>query len=294
MTDSSALSSPPATTPAAPHRPEPPVIVLEPRAGWQPINFREIWEFHELFFFLALRDVQVRYKQTFLGILWAVIQPLFNMLVFTIFFGKLAGFQKASDIPYPVLTFTALLPWQLFATALSNAGTSLISNQNLLTKVYFPRLAIPVSTVLAGLVDFSISFVVLLLLMAVYGVMPGLGILLLPVFILLAVVSALGVGLWLSALAVTYRDVRYTLPFLVQIWMFCSPVIYLSNRVPTKWLWVYALNPMVGVIEGFRWALLKTTAPAYVFFISGAVSVVLLIGGLFYFRRTEKFFADRI
>ncbi len=275
------------------HHPEAQVTILRPRSGWQPVNLRELWNYRELLWFLAMRNVKVRYKQTALGAAWAIIQPLFTMIVFSVFFGNLAGLSAKSTIPYPVLTFCALLPWQLFATSLGNAGNSLVSSQNLITKVYFPRLTIPMAAILAGLIDFAIAFVVLLVMMAFYRMAPHWPILLLPLFVILAVITALAIGLWLSALNVQYRDVRYTIPFLTQFWMFLTPVAYPISIVPHKWQALYAVNPMVGVVEGFKWALLgQGTLPGPMIFVSTAVTVLLLIGGLFYFRRMETTFAD--
>jgi lipopolysaccharide transport system permease protein len=271
-------------------------VVLEPRRGWQPIDLRELWAYRDLVWFLTLREVQVRYKQTVLGAAWAILQPLMAMIVFSIFFGKLAGLNKQSDVPYPVLTFAALLPWQLFAGALSNAGNSLVANQNLITKVYFPRLAIPLSAVLAGLVDFAIGLAMLLVMMAWYGVAPAWGLLALPLFTAWAVVAALAVGLGLSALNVQYRDVRYTIPFLVQVWMFCTPVAYPIKIVPENWRALYGLNPMVGVVEGFRWAMLGQryggAVGIWTLAASAAATLLILVGSLFYFRRMERHFAD--
>jgi lipopolysaccharide transport system permease protein len=234
----------------------------------------------------------VRYKQTALGAAWAVIQPLFMMLVFSLFFGRLAG-VPSDGVPYPVFTFCALLPWQLFAHALTESSNSLVGNQNLITKVYFPRLVVPMSAVLGGLVDFAIAFVILLGMLAFYGLVPGWQILALPAFVLLAVMTALAVGLWLSALNVQYRDVRYTINFLVQFWLFATPVAYPSSIIPAQWRVVYGLNPMVGVVEGFRWSLLgKPESPSTVVLVSTIVVATLLVGGLFYFRRMEQQFAD--
>jgi lipopolysaccharide transport system permease protein len=234
----------------------------------------------------------VRYKQTALGAAWAVIQPLFMMLVFSLFFGRLAG-VPSDGVPYPVFTFCALLPWQLFAHALTESSNSLVGNQNLITNVYFPRLVVPMSAVLGGLVDFAIAFVILLGMLAFYGLVPGWQILALPAFVLLAVMTALAVGLWLSALNVQYRDVRYTINFLVQFWLFATPVAYPSSIIPAQWRVVYGLNPMVGVVEGFRWSLLgKPESPSAVVLVSTIVVATLLVGGLFYFRRMEQHFAD--
>ena len=236
--------------------------------------------------------MKVRYKQTALGAAWAVIQPFFMMVVFSLFFGRLAK-VPSDGIPYPVFTFCALLPWQLFANALTESSNSLVGNQNLITKVYFPRLVVPISAVLGGLVDFVIAFVILLGMMLYYGIVPGWAIVTLPGFILLAVLTALGVGLWLSALNVQYRDVRYTIGFLVQLWLFLTPVAYPSSIVPEKWRPLYGLNPMAGVVEGFRWALLgKSQPPGAMLWVSVAAVIVILFGGLYYFRRMEQQFAD--
>ncbi len=269
-----------------------PVLILEPSTGFLSLKLRDLWEYRELLYFLVWRDVKVRYKQTALGAAWAVLQPVMTMLVFSVFFGRLAK-VPSDGIPYPVFAFTALLPWQLFAYALSESGNSLVSNQNLITKVYFPRLVIPIAAVLAGLVDFAIAFVVLLGLMLYYGIIPTRAVVLLPLFLLLAVATALSVGLWLSALNVKYRDVRYTLPFLMQFWLFATPVAYPASLVPERWRALYGLNPMAGVVEGFRWALLGTShAPGPLLWVSVAVVIALLVGGLQYFRQTERTFAD--
>ena len=269
-----------------------PTLIIRPPEGWSQLGLRELWEYRELLYFLTWRDIKVRYKQTALGAAWAIIQPFFMMLVFSLFFGRLAG-VPSDNIPYPVFTFCALLPWQLFAQALQESSNSLVANERLITKVYFPRLVVPIAAVLGGLVDFAIAFVVLLLMMAYYGIVPGLAILYLPFFILLAVMTALGVGLWLSALNVQYRDVRYTLNFLTQFWMFITPVAYPSSIVPGKWRALYGLNPMAGVVEGFRWALLgKTEAPGPLLAVSVVAVVLILVGGLYYFRRMEETFAD--
>lgn len=273
-------------------RVELPTFHIDPPSSWVPIDFRELWNYRELLYFLTWRDVKVRYKQTALGATWAIIQPVFMMIVFTLFFGKLAK-VPSDNIPYSVFTFSALLPWELFSHALTESGNSLVGNQNLISKVYFPRLVVPISAVLGGLVDFVIAFGILILLMFYYGIVPGWAIITLPAFILLAVVTALSVGLWLSALNVQYRDVRYTMMFLIQFWLFATPVAYPSSLVPEKWRILYGLNPMVGVVEGFRWALLrKATAPGWSLLVSCAVVLVLLTAGLYYFRRMEQQFAD--
>jgi len=269
-----------------------PTIVIRPSTGWVPLRLKELWEYRELLYFLVWRDVKVRYKQTVLGAAWAVIQPFFTMVVFSIFFGRLAGIPS-DGLPYPIFAYCALLPWQLFSHALTESGNSLVGNQNLITKVYFPRLVIPLAAVLAGLVDFGVAFLVLLGMMAYYGMAPTMAVATLPLFILLAIATALAVGLWLSALNVQYRDVRYTIPFLTQFWLFATPIAYPSSLVPEGWRVLYGLNPMAGVVEGFRWALLGTrNAPGPMLAVSIAVVVALLIGGLYYFRRMEKTFAD--
>jgi homopolymeric O-antigen transport system permease protein len=269
-----------------------PVLWIRPSRGWVSLRLGELWEYRELLYFLVWRDVKVRYKQTALGAAWAILQPVMTMLVFSLFFGRLAKLPS-DGIPYPVFVFAALLPWQLFAYALSESANSLVVSQNLIKKVYFPRLVVPIASVLAGLVDFAISFVVLLGLMAYYGIRPTAAIAALPLFILLVVASALSVGLWLSALNVQFRDVRYVIPFLTQFWMFATPVAYPSSLVPEKWRALFGLNPMAGVVEGFRWALLgKSTSPGPLLWVSIAAVVVLLIGGLMYFRRMESTFAD--
>lgn len=267
-------------------------LYIGPPKGWAAVNLGELWEYRELLYFLVWRDVKVRYKQTALGAAWAVIQPVFMMVVFSLFFGRLANLPS-DGVPYPVFVYCALLPWQLFAQALSECSSSLVSNERLITKVYFPRLVVPIAAVLGGLVDFAISFLVLLGMMAYYGITPGAAILTLPLFILLAIMTALGVGLWLSALNVQYRDVRYTITFLVQLWLFATPVAYSSSLVPPRWRALYGLNPMAGVVEGFRWALLgKAEAPGALLAVSVAAVVALLVGGMFYFRRMENTFAD--
>jgi lipopolysaccharide transport system permease protein len=268
-----------------------PTFSIDPPSGWTSIGFRELWDYRELLYFLTLRDVKVRYKQTALGAAWAIIQPVFMMVVFSLFFGKLAGI-KSDGIPYPIFTFCALLPWQLFAHALTESSNSLVANERLITKIYFPRLVVPMAAVLGGLVDFAVAFAILLVMMLYYGIVPGWAIVTLPGFILLAIMTALGVGLWLSALNVQYRDVRYTINFLIQFWLFATPVAYPSSIVPERWRALYGLNPMAGVVEGFRWALLGNKAPGAMLAVSVAVVIVLLVGGLYYFRRMEQHFAD--
>jgi len=268
------------------------VFRIEPAKGWTAVGLRELWQYRELLYFLIWRDVKVRYKQTALGAAWAIIQPLFMMLVFSLFFGRLAR-VPSDGIPYPVFSFCALLPWQLFAHALTESSNSLVGNQNLITKVYFPRLVIPMAAVLGGVIDFLIAFAILLLLMLYYGIVPGWAILTFPAFLLLGIATALGVGLWLSALNVQYRDVRYTINFLVQFWLFATPVAYPSSLIPEKWRVFYGLNPMAGVVEGFRWALLgKSEPPGMMLWVSVVMVVLILTGGLYYFRRMEQEFAD--
>lgn len=268
------------------------MIKIEPANAWPAIGLGELWDYRELLYFLTWRDLKVRYKQTALGAAWAIIQPLFMMLVFSLFFGRLAG-VPSDGIPYPLFTFCALLPWQLFANSLTESSNSLVRNQNLITKVYFPRLVVPLSAVLGGLVDFAIAFLILLVMLPFYGVVPGWQIVALPLFILLAIMTAMAVGLWLSALNVQYRDVRYTINFLVQFWLFATPVAYPSSIIPARWRVLYGLNPMVGVVEGFRWSILgKPESPGAVVLVSSIVVVTLLVGGIFYFRRMEQQFAD--
>ncbi|MEN3336062.1 MAG: lipopolysaccharide transport system permease protein [Blastocatellia bacterium] len=272
--------------------PRVPVLRIAPSKGWVSLKLNELWEYRELLYFLTWRDVKVRYKQTLLGAAWAIIQPFFTMVVFSLFFGKLAG-MPSDGIPYPIFAFAGLVPWTFFANGLSQSSNSLVGSSHLITKVYFPRLVIPVAAVVSGLIDFVIAFVVLLGMMLYYGIVPTISIFSLPLFLLLAFVTALGVGLWLSALNVEYRDVRYILPFIVQFWMFATPIAYPSTLLKQPWRTVYGLNPMVGVIEGFRWALLGTnTAPGPIIIVSAIASLLILISGAFYFRRVEKTFAD--
>ena len=268
-----------------------PTTLIRPSRGWVALNLRDLWLYRELLYFLTWRDIKVRYKQTVLGAAWAVLQPFFTMVVFSIFFGRLA--QVPSDgIPYPIFAYCALVPWSYFAGALDRAGNSLVGSANLITKVYFPRLAIPISAVLAGLLDLAIAFVVLLGMMLYYGIVPTAAVLTLPLFLLLAIATALAVGLWLSALNVQYRDVRYTIPFLTQFWLFATPIAYSSSLVPEQWRALYGLNPMARVVEGFRWALLGKEPPGPLMAVSVIVVILLLIGGLYYFRRMERTFAD--
>jgi lipopolysaccharide transport system permease protein len=264
----------------------------EASTGWAWPKLRELWEFRELLYFFAWRDIKVRYKQTVMGVLWAIIQPFLTMVIFSLFFGRL-GNIPSDGLPYPVFSYAALVPWTFFANALAQASNSLVVNANMIKKIYFPRLALPIATVLAGVVDFVLSFVVLLGIMLYYGLAPTINVLWLPLFLLLALVTSLGVSLWLSALNVQFRDVRYTIPFLTQVWLFLTPIAYPSSSIPEKWRFLYGLNPMVGVVDGFRWALLGTeTMSANVLVASTLVAVTLFVSGAFYFRRLEQSFAD--
>ena len=268
------------------------ISIIEPKKGWISNDFKEIWKYRELLYFLTKRDIKVRYKQTVLGGLWAIIQPLFSMLVFTLFFGKLAK-VPSDGIPYPIFVYAGLLPWTYFANALSASGNSLVGSQNLITKVYFPRLIIPASASLAGLLDFFIAMIVLGVLMIYYQSLPGMAILLFPVLVGLTFMCAVGVGLWLSALNVEYRDIRYAIPFLIQIWMFVSPVIYPVSMLSGKYQWLLALNPMGGVITAFRASLLGyQPIDWFLLCISAAIILFLFLSGIYYFRRMEKTFAD--
>jgi len=269
-----------------------PTLVIRPSRGWVSLKLGELWEYRELLYFLVWRDVKVRYKQTALGAAWAVIQPFFTMVVFAIFFGRLAKIPS-DGIPYPIFAYAALVPWTFFANGLTQSSNSLVGSANLITKVYFPRLTIPIATVLSGVVDFVIAFVVLLGMMGYYGLLPTLNVVWLPLFLLLALATSLGVGLWLSALNVEYRDVRYVVPFLTQFWLFATPIAYPSSLLHEPWRTIYGLNPMVGVVEGFRWALLGAeTVPGPIVAVSSLAALIILVGGAFYFRRMEKTFAD--
>jgi homopolymeric O-antigen transport system permease protein len=264
-------------------------------SGRGEFNLREVWAFRELLGFLVKRDVKVRYRQTVLGPLWAVIQPLMSMIVFTVIFGHLANIPSEYGVPYPVFVFTGLLPWLYFSSALTACSASVVGNQTLVTKVYFPRLIIPIAAILVPLVDFAIAFLILIAMMAVYGMHPHWHAVFFPIFLLVALTTSLGVGLWLSALNVRFRDIAYGVPFLIQIWLYTSPVIYPVSIIPPRFRWVIALNPMVGVIDGFRWIVLGRGVPAYsVFLTSGAVATLLVISGLMYFKRVERLFADVI
>ncbi len=273
----------------------PPLIVtIQPTTGWVSLRLRDFWEYRELLYFLVWRDVKVRYKQTALGAAWAIIQPVFTMVVFAVFFGRLAR-MPSDGVPYPIFAYAALVPWTFFAHALTQATNSLVGSASLLKKVYFPRLVVPLASVLSGIVDFLLAFAVLILLMVWYGVGFSPRLFWVPLFFLLAVTTALAVALWLSALNVEYRDVRHSVPFLTQFWLFATPVAYPSSLLSEPWRTIYGLNPMVGVVEGFRWALLNTeSAPGPMLAVSSLASLTLLVGGAYYFRRLERTFADRV
>lgn len=272
----------------------PAIVRIEPPRGWLELRFPELWEYRELLYFFVWRDVKVRYKQTVVGVLWVVIQPLMTMGVFTIFFGRVAKLPSAG-LPYPVFYFAALVPWAYFSTALTSCTNIVVANQHVITKVYFPRLVLPLAAVCSGLVDFAIGFVVMIALTLAYGFRPTYAVLFLPLLILLALLTALGVGLWTSALNALYRDVASIIPFVIQFWMLASPVAYPSSLVPVRWRTLYALNPMAGVIDGFRWALTgHGQPPGPMLFVSAAMVGVLLVGGLFFFQRIEGTIADRV
>jgi len=269
-----------------------PTLRIAPSKGWVPLKLNELWEYRELLYFLVWRDIKVRYKQTALGAAWAIIQPFLTMVVFSIFFGSL-GKMPSDGIPYPIFAFAALVPWVFFANGLGQSSNSLVGSSHLITKVYFPRLIVPLGAVFSGIVDFLVAFAVLLAMMLYYGLLPSLNILWLPLFVLLALVTSLGVGLWLSALNVEYRDVRYVVPFITQFWLFATPIAYPSSLLHEPWRTIYGLNPMVGVVEGFRWALLRTnSAPGPIIAVSSGAAILILVTGAFYFRRMEKTFAD--
>lgn len=270
------------------------VIRIEPSRGWVSLQLKELWAYRELLYFLIWRDVKVRYKQTALGVGWAIIQPVTTMIVFSVFFGRL-GKIPSDGIPYPIFAYAALVPWTFFAQGMGQASNSLVGSANLIKKVYFPRLSVPIASVTSGIIDFSIAFVILLGMMLYYGILPTLNVIWLPCLLVLTVVTSLGVSLWLSALNVQFRDVRHVLPFLIQLWFFATPVAYPSSLLSEPWRTLYSLNPMVGVVEGFRWALLGTeTAPGPMLIVSSLTALALLVGGAFYFRRLEKTFADVI
>jgi lipopolysaccharide transport system permease protein len=271
-----------------------PSVIIKPKKGLFHLDLKDVWQYRELLYFLVWRDVMVRYKQTAIGVGWTILQPLLTMLIFTVIFSKLAKIPS-DGMPYPVFAFTALLPWTFFSQALTRSESSLVNSSNLVTKIYFPRLLIPLASVLAPVIDLFFSFLILLVLMAWFHVAPTRGLLALPLFLGLAVLTSLAVGLWSSALNVRYRDVGYTIPFLTQVWMYASPVAYPVSMVPEKWRLLYSLNPMVGVIEGFRWALLGKESPDFgVMAVSSVAVLILLMGGIVYFKRMEHTFADII
>ena len=271
-----------------------PLMWIEPYRGWSSLKLYELWTYRELLYFLIWRDVKVRYKQTVIGAAWAILQPLLTMVVFTLLFKSIAD-MPSDGIPYPIFAYTALLPWNLFAGALNRSSLSIVGQSNLITKVYFPRLILPLSATAAGLVDFGIAFFVLVAMMLWYGTVPTFGVFALPLFLLLALTTALSIGLWLSALNVRYRDVGHIIPFLIQLWLFASPVAYPTSVIPEKWRLLYSLNPMAGVIEGFRWALVGKDSPDFgVITVSTLVVVAVLFGGIVYFKRMERTFADLI
>jgi lipopolysaccharide transport system permease protein len=274
---------------------QPDLVTIKPVKGWVPLNLKDLWHYRELIYFLTWRDLKVRYKQSVLGVLWAILKPFMNMVVFTIFFGELAKIPS-DGIPYPIFSYTGLLPWIFFASALEVSARSMLQSGHMVSKIYFPRIIVPLASVFANLVDFAISFIILIGMMIFYHIVPTANIFWLPVFLLLAMIAAIGVGLWFSALLVMYRDVNYLLPFITEIWKFVSPVVYSATMIPEKWQWLYSLNPMAGVVSGFRWALLGK--PETISFpgvaISAGISLVIFISGLYFFRRMERVFADMI
>ncbi|HEX9760748.1 MAG TPA: ABC transporter permease [Candidatus Acidoferrales bacterium] len=281
----------PATTPSAGVAPRA-ALRIEPPRGLAALNLGEMWAYRELVYFFVWRDIKVRYKQTVLGAAWAILQPVFTMVVFSIFFGRLAG-MPSDGLPYPLFAFAALVPWTFFAHGLSQASNSLVGSAMLIRKVYFPRLVLPLAAVLSGAMDFVLAFAVLVAMLVAYGVTPTVNVIWLPLLVLLALVTALGVGLWLAALNAKYRDVRHTIPFLIQLWLFATPIAYPSSLLPEPWRTLYGLNPMAGVVEGFRWALLGAdTVPGPLLAVSAAAAVAILIGGAYFFRSMEREFAD--
>jgi len=274
---------------------KPPVVIIKPSKGWVGLRLNDLWIYRELVYFLSWRDIKVRYKQSVLGILWAILKPFMAMVVFTIFFGNFANIPS-DGLPYPIFSYTATLPWELFAASLGVASRSMVSNSNMVSKIYFPRLIIPLASVMSSVIDFFIGFTILIGMMIFYKITPTIAILWLPLLILLALITALGVGFWTSALMVRYRDVGYIMPFVANLWMYLTPVVYPSSMIPEKWRLVFALNPMTGVVEGFRFALLGTTQSVSwgMILISSLIAVLVLISGMFYFRRMEKQFADMI
>jgi lipopolysaccharide transport system permease protein len=274
-----------------PSLPSKPLIVIEPSKSWVALNLRDLWHYRDLLYILTERDIKVRYKQTILGALWAIIQPLLTMLIFTLFFGRLAG-MPSDGIPYPVFAYAGLLPWTFFSNAITNSGNSLVGNSNLITKVYFPRMIIPVASVGAGLVDFAIAFVLLIVLMIYYGIGLSINILMFPVLVVLTSLLAVGIGMWMSGLNVKYRDIRYALPFLIQLGMFATPIIYPSSMVPEKWRWLLFLNPLTGLIEGYRSSFFGKPFDWLGLFISAVITLLFLVYSAYSFRKMEKTFAD--
>ncbi len=271
-----------------------PLLILRPKRGWQQLGLKDLWDYRELLYFFCWRDIKVRYKQTALGVAWAILQPVMTMVLFSLFFGRLAK-MPSDGIPYPLFVFTALVPWMFFSNGITQSAGSLVENASLLKKVYFPRLAVPIASVISGSVDFLCSFLVLVALILYYGIVPTIAVLWLPLFLALACIASLGIGLWLSALNVQYRDVRYVIPFLTQLWLFATPIAYPSSLLSEPLRTLYGLNPMVGVVEGFRWALLGTeTSPGPMLIVSVVASVLVLITGALYFRRMEVTFSDRV
>lgn len=271
-----------------------PVTRLQPSGRWRFLDLKELWHYRELTYFLTWRDIKVRYKQTAIGIVWAILQPLAMMAVFTLFFGKLAKLPS-DGVPYPLFAFCALLPWQVFSRSVSDSANSLVTDQRLISRVYFPRIIVPTSSIVGSLVDFFIAFALFLCVMAWYGFAPTINVIFLPLFLLLMMMTALGMGYWLSALNIEYRDVVYALPFISQLWMFLSPVVYSSSLVPEKYRVLYGLNPMAGVIDGFRWALLGVgPGPSPMLLASSCIAILLFFSGIFWFRSRERTFADAI
>ena len=271
-----------------------PMTVIEPSTGWVPVKISELVEYRDLFYFFTWRDLKVRYKQTILGVFWAILQPFITMVIFSLFFGRLANIPS-DGLPYPIFSYTALVPWTFFANGVTQASNSLVQNANMIKKIYFPRLIMPISAVIGGLLDFVLAFLVLLGMMIFYRIYPTVNVVWLPVFLLLAIITSIGVSLWLSAMNVLFRDIRYIVPFLMQVWLFLTPIAYPSSLIPANLQPLYGLNPMAGVVEGFRWALLGTdTFPGPLLLVSFLVAVIFLITGIYYFRRMEKSFADII
>lgn len=270
------------------------VTRIEPASSWRFLDTSELWHYRELLYFLAWRDIQVRYKQTAIGILWVVAQPLASIIVFSLFFGNLAKIPS-DGVPYPLFVFAALLPWQVFSRAMMEASNSLVTDQRLVSRVYFPRILVPLASVIAALFDFAVTFLLFLAMMVFYGIHPGIAVLSLPIFLFLMAATAVGVGFWLAPLNIEYRDVTYLLPFITQLWMFLTPVVYPATLIPEKWRFFYGLNPLTGVVEGFRWALLGVgPGPSPMLFVSAAVSVLLMLTGIVWFRRRERTFTDAV